>query len=162
MAMNTTIYKQCIAILDEKLPPISNLSNLLALLFYEVGSINWIGLYLYDAKNQECILGPFQGRVACTHIPFGKGVVGACCKSQAMIVVKDVHQFQGHIACDSASRSELVYPIKKSGKLVAILDIDSPILDRFSKEDQIFFSKIGDLISSLLERSTLIEDLIQR
>ena len=112
---------------------LANLSNAAALLGYMLDDINWAGFYLH--KNNELVLGPFQGLPACTHIEIGKGVCGTTAENRVTIVVKDVHKFPGHIACDSASKSEIVVPIVKDGILIGVLDIDSPILDRFDEED---------------------------
>lgn len=122
--------------------------------------MRWLPLigsvYIYVMKKKkECLLGPFQGKVACTRIPYGKGVVGTCAKEQKRFVVDDVHLFSGHIACDSASNSELVVPIYQKDTLFAILDIDSPIYHRFQKEEIEFFQFIADQVSNLL-----LEDLL--
>lgn len=109
--MKNIIFQQCQTVVDDTLYPISNISNILAILYHEFAHINWAGLYYCDNKNQECILGPFQGKVACTKIPYHKGVVGTCAASKKMIVVDNVHQFDGHIACDHSSKSELVIPL---------------------------------------------------
>lgn len=100
-------------------------------------------------KNQECTLGPFQGKVACTRIPYGKGVVGTCAKTQETQRIDDVHKFAGHIACDCASNSEICIPLKKDGKLVAILDIDSFEFNNFSIEDQAILEKICEFFIPL-------------
>ncbi|MDO4813860.1 MAG: GAF domain-containing protein [Gemella sp.] len=113
----------------------ANLSNLSALYNEYIDDINWIGFYLLDEKNNNLVLGPFQGKVACIRIPFNKGVCGHCYTIQEAVYVEDVHKFPGHIACDSATNSELVIPILKKEKVVALLDIDSISFDRFSKEE---------------------------
>ena len=123
--MNEILIEQCSYLIDDTLPNITNISNLIALLYHEMENINWLGFYICDETNNECILGPFQGKVACTRIPYGKGVVGTCAKTQETQRIEDVHKFSGHIACDCASNSEICIPIKKDDKLVAILDIDS-------------------------------------
>lgn len=129
------LAKQLDALLEGEFDNVANLSNASALLnqFLE-DNINWCGFYL--SKNDELLLGPFQGLPACVHIPFGKGVCGTAAESQKTIVVEDVHAFPGHIACDSASQSEIVVPIVKEQTLFGVLDIDSPIKNRFSTEDQ--------------------------
>lgn len=104
---------------------------------------------LCDEKNQECTLGPFQGKVACTRIPYGKGVVGTCAKTQETQRIEDVHKFASHIACDCASNSEICIPLKKDGKLVAILDIDSFEFNNFSIEDQAILEKICEFFIPL-------------
>lgn len=147
--MNEILIEQCNLLIDKTLPNIANISNLIALLYHEMKNINWLGFYICDEKNQECTLGPFQGKVACTRIPYGKGVVGTCAKTQETQRIEDVHQFPGHIACDCASNSEICIPIKKDDKLVAILDIDSFEFNNFSKEDLESLEKISELFSPL-------------
>ena len=147
--MNKILIEQCNLLIDKTLPNISNISNLIALLYHEMKNINWLGFYICDEKNQECTLGPFQGKVACTRISYGKGVVGTCAKTQETQRIEDVHKFPGHIACDCTSNSEICIPIKKDDKLVAILDIDSFEFNNFSKEDLESLEKISELFSPL-------------
>lgn len=113
---------------------IANAAQFSAFLFHELTDLNWAGFYL--AKEGELVLGPFQGKVACVRIPFGRGVCGAAVASLQTQRVEDVHAFAGHIACDSASNSELVVPLIKEGRLVGVLDLDSPQVGRFSEVDQ--------------------------
>ena len=148
--MKNILEQQVDAIIDENHPSLTNVSNILALLFYELPNINWAGLYLCDTKKQECILGPFQGKVACTNIPYKKGVVGTCAHTQENILVKNVHEFPGHIACDSASQSEVVCPLLYNNELYAILDIDSNQLDNFSEETYSTIVNISKVVSKLL------------
>lgn len=147
--MNEILIEQCNLLIDKTLPNIANISNLIALLYHEMKNINWLGFYICDEKNQECTLGPFQGKVACTRIPYGKGVVGTCAKTQETQRIENVHKFPRHIACDCASNSEICIPIKKDDKLVAILDIDSFEFNNFSKEDLESLEKISELFSPL-------------
>ena len=147
--MNEILIEQCNLLIDKTLPNIAKISNLVALLYHEMKNINWLGFYICDEKNQECTLGPFQGKVACTRISYGKGVVGTCAKTQETQRIEDVHKFPGHIACDCASNSEICIPIKKDDKLVAILDIDSFEFNNFSKEDLESLEKISELFSPL-------------
>ena len=112
---------------------LANLSNSAALLGMMLSEINWSGYYLY--KNDELVLGPFVGKPACTHIEIGDGVCGTAASKKETLVVKNVLEFPGHIACDEASRSEIVVPIVKDGELKGVLDIDSPIFERFNEED---------------------------
>lgn len=128
---------------------LANLSNASALLWLILDDINWAGFYLY--KNEELILGPFQGKPACTHIKLGNGVCGTAAVSLKTQVVKDVNKFPGHIACDSASKSEIVVPIVKNGKLRGVLDIDSPILDRFDEEDAFYLEKFVDILVKYID-----------
>ncbi len=113
---------------------IANLANASALLYQELKGLNWAGFYLME--EGKLVLGPFQGRPACIEIPVGKGVCGTAVAEDAIQLVEDVHQFPGHIACDSASNSEIVVPIHFAGKIVGVLDIDSPLLGRFTEEDR--------------------------
>ncbi|MBQ56125.1 MAG: GAF domain-containing protein [Pseudomonadaceae bacterium] len=113
---------------------IANAAQFSAFLFQEVADLNWAGFYL--ARGEELVLGPFQGKVACVRIPFGRGVCGAAAATRLTQRVEDVHAFAGHIACDSASNSELVVPVIKDGRLIGVLDLDSPSVGRFSEADQ--------------------------
>lgn len=136
--MNKTNYKSIL----EELPflieglsyDISILSNASALLNMHMDNINWVGFYLL--KDNQLILGPFQGKPACSIIPLNKGVCGACASSNSTILVDNVHEFKGHIACDSASNSEICIPILKDNKFYGLLDIDSPIIARFNDFDK--------------------------
>ena len=121
--------------LTEGIPyKIANLANASALLWEHLPNINWAGFYLME--DGALVLGPFQGKTACIRIPVGKGVCGSAVAENATQRVADVHQFPGHIACDSASNSEIVVPIRVGGQVIGVLDIDSPVKDRFSEEDQ--------------------------
>ena len=113
---------------------ISNMANLSALIYQELQGINWAGFYIADREN--LFLGPFQGKPACTVIMFGKGVCGTAACEDRTVLVPDVHQFPGHIACDAESRSEIVIPVHFDGKVAAVMDIDSPIPERFTGEDR--------------------------
>ena len=128
------LASQVEALCEEK-DDLAMLANVAAAINMNYEQINWAGFYLY--KNDELVLGPFQGKVACTHIPMGKGVCGTSASNKKTIIVEDVHKFEGHIACDSASRSEIVIPIhNKSGAVAAVIDIDSPYQARFDEADQ--------------------------
>ena len=114
--------------------PIANLANAAALLWDTLPNINWAGFYMLEG---DClILGPFQGKPACIKIPVGKGVCGTAAAENATQLVDDVHQFPGHIACDSASNAEIVVPLRRDGKVIGVLDIDSPVFSRFSLDDR--------------------------
>ena len=130
--MNNFILSQLKEIIDPKLPQITNLSNAASVL-NQLDNINWCGFYLVDGET--LYLGPFQGEPACTLIPFNKGVCGYCATSKKTVIVPDVNQFPGHIACSSASKSEIVVPIIVNKELKAVIDIDAPILNRFTFED---------------------------
>jgi L-methionine (R)-S-oxide reductase len=115
---------------------IANAANTSALLFDALPEINWVGFYFLRAGASELVVGPFQGKPACVRIPVGKGVCGTAAAARQTVVVKDVHEFPGHIACDAASRSEIVIPLLKDGLLWGVLDIDSPSLARFDDADR--------------------------
>ena len=112
----------------------TNLANASALLNEKLEDINWVGFY--TIKNGRLVLGPFQGKVACTIIPIGKGVCGTAARTDTTQLVPDVHKFPGHIACDSASNSEIVIPMHRNGEVFGVLDIDSPLFNRFTEEDR--------------------------
>lgn len=135
------LVKQAQGLLENESDLIANAANLSALLFNQLENINWAGFYL--VKGKELVLGPFQGQVACVRIPIGRGVCGTAAANNEVQLVDDVHQFEGHIACDSASNSEIVLPISVGGKVVAVLDIDSPNLARFDTIDQQYLSEIA-------------------
>ena len=113
---------------------IANMANLSALMFNRMEKVNWAGFYLY--KEDQLVLGPFQGQPACIRIPVGRGVCGTAAQSLQTQLVEDVHAFEGHIACDAASNSEIVIPLVLNGKLLGVLDIDSPEYSRFDEEDK--------------------------
>lgn len=129
------VKKQLQALLHDEKNQIANLSNASALLNQFLDRINWVGFYLIDT-NGELVLGPFQGLPACVRIPLGKGVCGTAAMKKETLLVGDVHQFPGHIACDAASQSEIVIPLLKDGELYGVLDIDSPEKNRFDELDQ--------------------------
>ena len=112
----------------------ANLANAAALLYHTLDGLNWAGFYLLEGDT--LVLGPFQGRPACIEIPVGRGVCGTAVAEGKTQLIPDVHQFPGHIACDSASNSEIVVPIRAYGKIVGVLDLDSPYIGRFTEEDQ--------------------------
>lgn len=119
---------------------VANLANVSALIFQEMDRINWAGFYLME--NDVLVLGPFQGKPACIEIPLGKGVCGTAAAEDRPQRVDDVHRFPGHIACDAASRSELVIPLHGSGRVIGVLDIDSPEPARFSEQDEAAFVRL--------------------
>lgn len=133
------------AVLKDESDWLANLCNTTALIWDVMKDINWIGFYLI--KDGQLVLGPFQGKPACTRINIGEGVCGTAAERLESIVVEDVHAFSGHIACDSASNSELVVPLIMEDKIVGVLDIDSPVFSRFSFEDKVGFEKIAKTIS---------------
>ena len=142
------LSKQLRAIIEDEPNRIANLSNASALLFEELKDINWAGFYLWDQTDEELILGPFQGKVACIRIENGKGVCGTAFITEETIVVPDVHEFPGHIACDAASESEIVIPLIKDGEKIGVLDIDAPIKNRFSEVDK---ERLEEFVDVLLQ-----------
>lgn len=128
---------------------IANAAQFSAFLFQELGDLNWAGFYL--ARGDELLLGPFQGKVACVRIPFGRGVCGVAAATGQVQRVADVHAFAGHIACDSASNSELVVPLFKNGCLLGVLDLDSPSLARFSAADQAGVEQLVEVFVELTD-----------
>lgn len=133
------MLKQLEALLEGESHTVANLANASALFNELIEEINWVGFYLMH--EGALILGPFQGRVACVHIQVGRGVCGTAVAMNETQLVADVHQFPGHIACDSASRSEIVVPIRCEGKVVGVLDIDSPVVNRFDEVDAHYLEK---------------------
>ena len=127
---------------------IANMANVAALIWETLPDLNWAGFY--RNVDGELVLGPFQGRPACIRIPFGKGVCGAAAETLEVRRVDDVHAFPGHIACDSASASELVVPIVRDGKLIAVLDLDSPKKARFTEEDEAGSVAVCDVLARVL------------
>jgi GAF domain-containing protein len=128
------LTKQILALAEDEPFFVPVLSNASALLYENIEDINWVGFYIMDKGS--LVLGPFQGKVACIRIPMGRGVCGTAAANDKTLLVPDVHKFAGHIACDGASNSEIVIPMHCHGKVVGVLDIDSPSLDRFKFEDQ--------------------------
>ena len=129
-----SLNRQALALLEGEDDLVAAMANFSALLNDTLTDLNWVGFYVM--RGEQLVLGPFQGKVACTRIPLGKGVCGTAAFTNQTQRVADVHQFDGHIACDSASNSEIVVPVRAQGNVVAVLDIDSPIFDRFDEEDQ--------------------------
>jgi len=128
---------------------IANAAQFSAFLYQELSDLNWAGFYL--VRGEELVLGPFQGKVACVRIPFGRGVCGAAAATGQTQRVDDVHAFVGHIACDSASNSELVVPLFKDGRLLGVLDLDSPSLARFGVADQTGVERLVEVFVELTD-----------
>jgi L-methionine (R)-S-oxide reductase len=139
------VKKQLKALLEDEKNQVANLSNASALLNQFLDRINWVGFYLMDEK--ELVLGPFQGLPACVRIPVGRGVCGTAVQRKETILVEDVHQFPGHIACDAASQSEIVIPLLKNGEVIGVLDIDSPEKARFDEVDK---QKLEEFVEVLM------------
>ena len=127
---------------------LANAANLTALLFQTLPRINWVGFYFF--RGGELVLGPFQGKVACVRIALGRGVCGTAAQRRETVIVPDVHNFPGHIACDAASRSEIVIPLPHQGQLLGVLDLDSPDLARFDSDDA---DSLNSLANQLLQKS---------
>lgn len=137
------IQAQAEGLLKGESDPIANAANLAALLFMELDEVNWVGFYFLEGA--ELVLGPFQGQPACTRIELGMGVCGTAAKSRQPLIVDNVDEFAGHIACDGASQSEIVIPLLKDGSLLGVLDIDSPQLARFDSIDRQGLESLADL-----------------
>ena len=135
-------------LIDQNKYEMTILSNASALLNDYLEDINWVGFYLY--LDNELILGPFQGKIACTEIKFGKGVCGTTAEKKETIIVKNVHEFPGHIACDSESNSEIVVPIFKNGVLYGVLDLDSKKLERFDENDKLLLESLVKVLEKKL------------
>lgn len=139
-----SMLRQFSALLTDEHDMVANFSNTSAFLMEQLEDINWVGFYLY--KDNELILGPFQGKVACMHIPIGKGVCGSSALEKRVYRVQDVNAFPGHIACDSASNSEIVIPLLKKDTLLGVLDIDSAIVSRFDEIDEEYLCQFADIL----------------
>lgn len=146
------LLKQLKALLEGEIDEIALLANASALLNQFLDKVNWVGFYVW--KDDELVLGPFQGLPACTRIAYGKGVCGTAVKERKTQRVADVHQFPGHIACDAASNSEIVVPILVNGDIYGVLDIDSPITDRFDETDQKYIEEFVSVIEEQLDKKS--------
>lgn len=142
----TEINKKLISLTEGVPHKTANLANASALLYEELEGLNWAGFYLVE--EDKLVLGPFQGKPACIDIPMGRGVCGSAAAMAQTLVVPDVHKFEGHIACDSASNSEIVIPLIADGRVVGVLDVDSPVFDRFSDEDREGLEKFAEIITN--------------
>lgn len=129
-----SVVAQVRALLEGERDAIANFANTASLLYHSLPDLNWVGFYLL--KDGELVVGPFQGKPACVRIALGKGVCGTAAARRAAVIVKNVHEFEGHIACDSASNSEIVLPLVRGNELIGVLDLDSPKFARFDSEDQ--------------------------
>lgn len=147
------LSEQMQALLEGIPHPIANLANASALLWQSLPDLNWAGFYLLE--GDKLVLGPFQGKTACIEIPLGRGVCGTAAAEDRTLLVSDVHCFQGHIACDSASNSEIVIPLHKDGKVVGVLDLDSPSKNRFTEADRIGL----EAVAAVLERQCIFPPL---
>ena len=147
-----TLYRDLASALEslvaDEPDPIANMANASALIFETLPDVNWVGFY--RNVGGELVVGPFQGRPACIRIPFGSGVCGAAAATRQVQRIEDVHAFPGHIACDSASNSEIVVPLIRDGELIGVLDIDSPTTRRFTAEDEAGCIRLGEILSNIL------------
>ncbi|SJN56400.1 Free methionine-R-sulfoxide reductase [Vibrio ruber DSM 16370] len=146
------LTKQAVAFIGSETNLVANLANLSALLNMEMTDINWVGFYLLE--GDELVLGPFQGKPACIRIPVGRGVCGTAIETNSVQRIADVHSFDGHIACDADSRSELVIPFSINGQLRGVLDIDSPITGRFSEVDEQGLTEMVNQVEKLFNSQT--------
>jgi len=139
-ALYETLNSQLRALLDGERDFIANAANTAALIYHTLPDLSWAGFYIL--RGDELCLGPFQGKPACTRIAMGRGVCGTAAQRRATVVVEDVHRFPGHIACDNASNAEIVVPIIRQGRLIGVLDLDSPTVGRFNAQDQAGLEKL--------------------
>ncbi|MEM7610535.1 MAG: GAF domain-containing protein [Pseudomonadota bacterium] len=151
--MNTTtdydlLMAQARALTDNEPDALANLANLAALTFATLDNVNWAGFYVL--RGDELVLGPFQGQSACVRIPLGQGVCGTAAANAQALRVADVHEFEGHIACDAASESEIVIPLMSGARVIGVLDIDSPLKSRFSAQDEAGLTGLAALASKLI------------
>lgn len=155
LVSKTAFYQELLmqtkALIHDETDPIANMANISALLFDALEQVNWLGFY--RTIEEELVLGPFQGKVACIRIPLGKGVCGTAAQTKTTQRIDDVHQFDGHIACDAATNSEIVIPVQLNGDIIAVLDIDSVSFQRFDQEDQDGL----EAIVAMFEQSLLLE-----
>ena len=144
------LAQQTKALIGDENDIIANMANISALLFEALDKVNWVGFY--RVIEQELVLGPFQGKIACIRIPIGKGVCGTAVSENTTQRIADVHQFSGHIACDAASNSEIVIPVVVNNQVIAVLDIDSVAFERFDEQDQMGLEAIVELFAQSVER----------
>lgn len=137
------------ALIDKDIPLVSNLSNLSRLIYENIDNVSWCGFYLSFMDKDELYLGPYQGPIACTIIPFGKGVCGTCAETRTTQLVPNVHECENHIACSSKTNSEIVVPIIKEDKVVGVIDLDSEEFSNFNDEHRITLEKIAKIVSEL-------------
>ena len=137
------------ALLDGETHPTANAANLSALIFCSLNDLNWAGFYF--TEGEELVVGPFQGLPACVRIPFGRGVCGTAVVERRTQRVADVHAFEGHIACDVNSRAEIVVPLVRNDRVIGVMDIDSPVPDRFDEADQVGFEALAGLYVASLD-----------
>ncbi|MEE9573395.1 MAG: GAF domain-containing protein [Candidatus Neomarinimicrobiota bacterium] len=139
------LSKQVHSLINDEKNIIANMANISALLFENISNINWVGFY--RLIDNQLVIGPFQGKTVCIRIAIGKGVCGTCVKIKETIIVDNVHNFKGHITCDSESKSEIVIPLFNKTEIIGVLDIDSPIYNRFDNEDKIGLENIVKILT---------------
>lgn len=149
------IVQQVEAIVAGEQDLIANMANISAILYWALENVNWAGFYL--VKEEQLVLGPFHGQPACIRIPIGRGVCGSAVSDNSVQLIEDVHQFSGHIACDAASNSEIVLPIRQNNQIIAVLDIDSPNFARFDLDDQTGLSQIVEILQATLGNDAEVE-----
>ena len=147
-ALYASVVAQTRALLEGERDAIANFANTTSLLYHSLPDLNWVGFYLL--KDGELVVGPFQGKPACVRIALGKGVCGTAAVRRAPVIVENVHEFDGHIACDSASNSEIVLPLVRGNELIGVLDLDSPKLARVDAEDQAGLEQVVAAVISAL------------
>lgn len=143
------VLNQAEALMKDENNLIANLSNIVSLLKYSFDYYLWVGFYLYDEEKHNLVLGPFQGRIACTRIEIGKGVCGTAFKNRETLVIDDVNKFPGHIFCDSSSKSEIVVPVFRNDKIVGVLDVDSAVYSSFDAVDRKYLNELSLIISRI-------------
>ena len=148
------LYTQVEALISDEADVIANMANVSALLFEQLAEVNWVGFY--RMVDDELVLGPFQGKVACIRIPLGRGVCGTAASENKVQRVADVHDFDGHIACDASTNSEIVLPLTLNDKVIAVLDIDSMAYNRFDGNDQAGLEKIISLFENVMIKHGVI------
>ena len=148
------LYTQIEALISDEADVIANMANISALLFEQLAEVNWVGFY--RMVDDELVLGPFQGKVACIRIPLGRGVCGTAASENKVQRVADVHDFDGHIACDASTNSEIVLPLTLNDKVIAVLDIDSMAYNRFDGNDQAGLEKIISLFENVMIKHGVI------
>tara|TARA_R110000744_G_scaffold93699_1_gene180963 strand:+ start:4088 stop:4564 length:477 start_codon:yes stop_codon:yes gene_type:complete len=148
------LYTQVEALITDESDVIANMANVSALLFEQLTEVNWVGFY--RMVNDELVLGPFQGKVACIRIPLGRGVCGTAALENKVQRIADVHEFDGHIACDASTNSEIVLPLMLNDKVIAVLDIDSMAFNRFDADDQIGLEKLICLFENVMIKHGVI------
>lgn len=151
MSRHENLVDQAAALLSGQNNLVANAANLSSLLYHALDRVNWVGFYFLE--DDKLIVGPFQGKPACVVIPLGKGVCGTAAATAKVQRVADVHSFDGHIACDIASRSEIVLPLIRNGELLGVLDLDSPVLDRFDEDDEKMLSSVVEIFIRSLDQT---------